>query len=443
MQMRRPEGAAAAVLLTALLATLPLMATTGGAAQAGAANSATTRTVAASAASTAPAAGMTENQAGTVPRLHTEIRYGCEDGGFVEVSLQRMKSDESGDSSTDASNATGDGDAVYQVGLSGPDSADAGGMFPEGGPTLVVLGSGKATVRLAGPVNRGDHVFIRQVGQMPVLALPLEPTCQLRRPLNFGLRQASVQVTATRCASTTQAKLVATVDNPNSNDEVYRRLSGMNSVDFTVLLVRSADGRMTSPTKDQLLQFGGRGLKDVRLTAAAAEPVTYEVRAIGVDGQTATPQTVTVDCSALGSSRPPGPTFTPSRPPTSSATTSSPGPSTSQPGTPSGQSSTTQAAPAESSAGAQVSVGSTEPSVPTGPTTPARSPGTGGRSNPPSTASGTPATSSTLPDLANLAGPRSGGHIFLWQRDAALVVAIDALAIGALVGITVWRARRR
>jgi hypothetical protein len=37
----------------------------------------------------------------------------------------------------------------------------------------------------------------------------------------------------------------------------------------------------------------------------------------------------------------------------------------------------------------------------------------------------------------------SSSKIFVWQRDAALIVLIDALAISALIGGVVWSAKRR
>jgi hypothetical protein len=45
--------------------------------------------------------------------------------------------------------------------------------------------------------------------------------------------------------------------------------------------------------------------------------------------------------------------------------------------------------------------------------------------------------------VADSALNNSGGRLFVWQQDAALIVGIDAMLIAGLVGATVWRARRR
>jgi hypothetical protein len=398
-----------------------------------------------------PAAGGSASSSATAdpsartPQLNVTTRYGCRDDGFVEVGVSRSKHYSS---NADAAAAAAGQPTIYQVGLSDPSSTDSLGTFPENGPSLVAVNSKTTWVRLAGSVSAGEHVFIREVGQLPSQTVPLSPTCSTRHPMDFELAAPTLTVTQNGCAPGARAEVQARVVNNNDVSQVYQKLSGSSSVNFTVLLVRASDDKLMPPGKNQLLRFAHKGAVSVPLMAKATKPVTFEVRAIGVDGQSADPQPVTVDCSArTPSSSPPVPTVTPHRPTSSPATSASPTE------TPRPTPSTTTSRPAVTPPPTVLS-----PSVPVVPQGPVIAPDsfTGAPSSP--AGSIKPSASATRTSTPPAPSPSSAKtsrpsvlevlpapvhSLAIWQSDAALVVLVDALAISALVSVTVWNARRR
>jgi hypothetical protein len=456
VRIRRPERAAAALLLTALGASLSLLAHPSGSASA----------------------------AGDF-NLRASVRYGCAQGpaddSFVEVSLSAVQQ------GSDA-----EAPLVLQVGLAGPESTDSYGVFPEGGPSLVTLGDNTTKVRLAGPVHDGDHVFIRQVGQADIVTLPLQSSCRPITQTDFGLAKPDVSVQPQACTTGSKANLKVTLDNPNDVDRTLEKI-GINQIDYTVLLVRQ-DGLLagTKPV-GTLVSFDQPDTEAVQLSQVAVIPTSYQVRVISLDGAVVSSDNIKLSCAGFGRpggpspSLPPPVSSTPAPPatstppassshpvpssshpvpssshpvPSSSAPSSSPTATSAEPSqTPSsvptssasasrslGSTGSTQSAPVQppgSSAVGPPEAGSTSGSASSGSATTGSAPASGrGSSVPSANPSVSPSDSSS--GIARLVEPptKSGG-IMVFQKDMALVVVAFAVAIAALVGGTVVSARRR
>jgi hypothetical protein len=447
MRMRRYERVAAATLLTVLAASLFLIARPAGSASA----------------------------ADFGRDVTPSIRYGCSDGGWVEVTLSPNHDPD--DAQTNASNLPVD-PPVFQVGLAGPDSQGADAQYPEGGPSLVVTGDQPATVRLAGPINTDDHVFIKRVSNGAVIVAPLSDDCHHQQPTDFGLDQPQLRLAATSCTNSTMARVDVGLTNPNPVDSTVQRL-GLNEIDYTVLLVRAADDQLMTPNNGQLLRFDGRGDQPAALAAPAKVPTDYEVRAIGLDGAVVSTGHFAVSCAVPLGSKPPTshPTATPTA--TVSSTNTSPRttpvpthtPSRTPSPTPTVAHTSTHTSASATQPGAGVattpdgSPGSPQPGFVSQPSNASSAPATGtsrpggairtstGAPNPSATSSSSNSLGGQPGDTASpspsptgrltLANEPPGGFHGLLAWQPALVVAIDAMAIAALVGATVWRARRR
>jgi hypothetical protein len=367
------------------------------------------------------------------------VRYGCTDGGYVEVTVRNAQSQQ---------NISG----IYQVGLTGSTAPDPGGPFPDGWPSLVRVSSSQTTVRLAGTADTSKQVYVRPVGSDTVQYFSLGSTCRKKRPLDFKLSQPTVQLAQSSCNSAAQQTITARFYNPNSLELVYRRLSGLADIDYTTLFVRADSSAATSVSANQLLRFDGPGWETRELVDVnAKQPVTYQVRLIGIDG-VATTSEVRLDCSSVVL-----PSSTPTKPaPSSTPTTATPAPTpsgstgpiligsaspSSTGGTPQLGSIFGPQAPASSTGALQPNaIGSSSPTRSATPGPPGASPTvTPSESN---GGSPSPSTSSTSPQRVTL-GDVKPGFGGVWSADAALVVGIDAVAISALVGATVIAARRR
>ncbi|HEY2041086.1 MAG TPA: hypothetical protein VGH11_00325 [Jatrophihabitans sp.] len=386
--------------------------------------------------------------AGASQGIDASVKHGCQNGGWVEVSLNVHSADDSG---------------VYQVGLTSDGSRGPDSQYDEGGPGIVVTSDQKATVRLAGPASPGDEVFVRRLDVASSAVLPI-PTGCADQPTNFGLQAASLSLTDQSCISNSAARINVNVTNPNQLDKQTDR-AGLGEIDYTVLLV-GADGTLMS-NLGELVPFDGPGAGSVDLTMAAAQTTTYQVRVIGVDGQVVTSNNFSASCGHV-STPPPSSTPPPTRtPPTTTPTTPAPPPSTPPthptvhnpppsssahrptPGTSTSVSTSQSAsgvvisnsviAPSPNSSSSSATVGgfAGSPLVPS--STPHRStPPTASPTDLTPVPSPGPPTQQYLADL-----PSGTSSLLNWQSDAALIVIVDALAISGLVGATVWRTRRR
>lgn len=422
--------------------------------------------------------------------ITASVRYGCPDedleDGFVEVALQSSSSPSSGENNK----------LVLQAGLAGAESTGATGVFLEGGPSLVSVGDGTTKVRLAGDIDKADHVFIRQVDQPDILTLPLHSTCRNMTPINFGLDKPSVQVAKKPCTDGSHANVNVSLHNPNEVDASIQRI-GYQQLDYTVLLVRE-DGQLADPV-GTLLSFDKPSTQSTTVSqVAATTPTPYQVRVIGVDGAV-TSTDISLSCSATQPAppvktptpppaKPAPPTPAPPVPPTAAQPTapsasvsiSAPapsgtfGPRSSTPGSgsaprptaprpsvsasrPVGAVSGNPSRPATSeSSGTEAGSGPIIGGVPSPPRAYPPTDGSGQPMTSPSRviagrAPGTPAPTATPSPTATQAGatrlvvepPPRYGAVFVFQKDVALVVLAFAAAISALVGATVVSARRR
>lgn len=400
--------------------------------------------------------------------IKAKVRYGCApDKGekeFVEVSLSAVEPKHFADH-----------EMVLQVGLAGPDT-DSYEVFPEGGPSLVTLGEKPTKVRLAGPVNDSDHVFLKQLDRPEIIKLPLQENCHQIKPTNFGLDEPAVRVSAQSCTSGARANLKVTLDNPN---EVDRRLEkiGIEQIDYTVLLVRQ-DGLLAGEEPvGTMISFDEPSASSITLSQVAAKPANFQVRVIGLDGAVVSSRSIRLSCASTGpapstpsrpspsvslsspgstppnTSRPasstpaPPPTATASRPPTSPAPTSSAATSTPASSAPAGPATSRPATSPPASSSAAVP----SPSRPSSPaprpsSSAARPSATPSDVEPSSSAPAGPGTSSPTPSTSTirLVQPRPDyDGLPVFQKEVALVVLAFSAAMAALVGATVVNARRR
>jgi hypothetical protein len=420
MHLRRPERAAAALMLTALCASVVLLANPNGSASA------------------------SENG----DDIKASIRYGCSDAGWVEVTIQ---------SRADQLEGSSDEQQLFQVGLTAPGSSASDGPYQEGGPSQVVAGDVATTVRLAGSANDAEGVFIKRVATGEVKTIPLPDDCRNRKPTDFGLDDPHLTVANVTCTSGVKARVRAQVRNPNELEWATTRL-GLNELDYTVLLVRIEDAALMAPTQGELMRFDGPGKDSVDMAAPAAKETAYEVRVIGVDGSVVTSSELSVNC---GGATPP-PTSTPPPSTTPAPTTPKPSPTATSP-SPSQSTTPTSSAPASPSQSASHSSSQAQSNSPsaensTGPSATTTShrppssarvpvvvaPSTSASSEPTPTPTSSVSPSGTLRHLVIANPPRtSAERLFVWQRDAALVVLFTAGAIAVLVGTTVYSAKRR
>jgi hypothetical protein len=385
--------------------------------------------------------------------IKATIRHGCSDGGWVEATIDAKAHDDDDDNV--------DTEQVFQVGLAGTGTDGAEIFYAEGGPSQVVATDQPVTVRLAGPANEADHVFIKRVGSSDVKNIPLNEDCRNRKPTDFGLDDPSLAIGNASCSAGAKATLPIALDNPNELDWPTLRL-GLTELDYTVLLVRSTDGQLMAPTNGRLVRFDGPGQDTVALTAPASKRTSYEVRVIGVDGSVVQSGELSVSCVLGRPPTPTPPTKTPSPPtktPSSTPSSSASVPPTTAPTTPASSVSAPPTKTPTPSASVSNSVSQSSASSPSAQlsssthSTQTATPTTG-RPRPSATASsgvvGPTEPSSSAPASATPSKPKliaeppaNSKRIFVWQQDAALVVLLDAAAISMLVGATVWQAKRR
>jgi hypothetical protein len=437
MRLRRPERVAAAVMLTALVASVLLLGRP--------ASGVETATPADNSATNQGVGSATVVDLGA--SIKATIRYGCSNGGWVEVTINAKAHDDDFDT-----------EQVFQVGLAGTGTDGAEIFYAEGGPSQVVATDQPVTVRLAGPANEADHVFIKRVGSSDVKNIPLNEDCRNRKPTNFGLDDPSLAIGNAACSAGAKATLPIALRNPNELDWSTLRL-GLTELDYTVLLVRSTDGKLMAPTNGRLVRFDGPGQHTVALTAPASKRTSYEVRVIGVDGSVVQSDELSVSCVLA---RPPTPTpttktptpttktpsstpsSTASAPPTTTPTSSVSAPPTRTPN-PSASLSSSVSQSTAASPSAQLSSSTNSTQTATATTSRTRPSATASSAvvvpSEPSSSPSAPTTSSTPKLIAE--PPANSKRIFVWQQDAALIVLLDAAAISMLVGATVWQAKRR
>jgi hypothetical protein len=426
MKMRRPERAAAALLLAALCASVGLLAHPSGSASASTSSGDTIKV--------------------------SELRYGCSNGGWVEITIN---------SRADQLQNSSDEQQLFQVGLTAPGSTSPDGPYPDGGPTQVVAGQVSTVVRLAGSANNADAVFIRRVatGELRIITLPGD--CRNKVPRNFGLNDPNLKVASVSCVSGSKAHVQAQITNPNELLDPTQEL-GLTEIDYTVLLVRTADNALMAPTQGELVRFNQPGKDSVTMAAPAASAARYELRVIGVDGSVVTSNELAVNCAHVPSGSPtttrptptPTPTHTqtptpphPSSPPNSSPPVSHTPPAVVGSPSSSGGGSVIQPTdngpvinPPGSSSGSVTSAGASLTASGSHSSSAIVTPTTPPTGNTPSS------SSASRPNLRILSGDsarNSPQDIFSWNRNVALVVLLDAAAIAALVGATVVSARRR
>lgn len=418
----RPDRVAAAVLLTALVASLSLLAHPSGKASATSSSSAVD--------------------------VSASVRYGCPADNPDPVNDGSSMVDVTLTPGPHASNPL-----VVQVGLGNATSTSDNDMVSDGGPSLVELGSGSSTVRLAGTAQQGDYVYIRQLDKPDVITVPV-PACRPRAMPDYGLTDPDVMVSRPGCAGS-QASLKVTLTNPNSVDEPLQKL-GLDELGYTVLLVRS-DGKLSGvDPAGQLVLFDQPGKQSVSITQAASKPASYQVRVIAPDGAVSTVGDKRLSCDSVGH---PGPTPSVSPtpvPPSSSTPVSSSTPST----VPTSSHSTS--APATSTH-RSTSAASSHPARSGGPASP-----TANRAQPQHSqavlgaadttskavaAKPSPTRSSPAPVVSNpkpsqvVAEVRWVPSVFgrggLFSGSALLIVLVFAASMVGLVGSTVRSARRR
>lgn len=417
---QRPDRLAAAILLTALVATLSLLAHPAGRASA----------------------------AVSVPSLDVSatVRYGCAVGstpGFVEVTLSRRQ-----DNPADQ--------PVVQLGLMGPGHAnsngDIDGVVTDNDPTQVTMTSDRVTVRLAGIPRSGDQVVLQRIDQQAAYAeVPVPTTCRHVNPTDFGLTEPDVVVSPSACHGT-RASLNVSITNPNPVGDQLHQL-GIDQLDYTVLLIRGSNKHLAGePLTGQMVSFvaGGKQTQLAKLVQVASSPDSYEIQVIGPDGSVEIPGDRRLSCDAVDPH--PTLTLTPVPPSSSSSPHGSPSPKPSHT-----KSSHSKSPSASSSAKAHPhpSASSSDAPVVVPPVGNGGQP-VGGVSASSSAVHHSSAAHSPRPSSAPPASPSAsktvaesprlvpalglGSGI---QRSALLIVAAFAVLMSGLVGNTIRNARRR
>jgi hypothetical protein len=380
-------------------------------------------------------------------------------------------------SSTSSSNS-GYGSASSTASDSASASASVSVSVPPADP-----GSGDIKVRLAGPVYSDDHVTISGDGALATDDLSITPQCKHGDFPNVVVPTPVVAAEkAPQCSADNGVGILATVKNKAQLTPTYMDQTGLDSVDYTVLLVRKDNGTITGD--GALLQFSADkpsetvdAVSNACFSVPSTQTAAYEVRAISVTGAVVKTAPVTVLAArpptspASSSTPPPVQTVPPTKPvvpPTSAPSHSTPSGSTSSSSTANPSSSSTVAV--SNSSG---STGSNGSSANGGGFSAQNGGSNGGQvgdspssNNEPQTApvgsrgsaSATPSADAASPALApspspsgqsetvlRLAGPPidAGSGIFNWQSGPAVIVAVVALAISGLIGSVLWSAKRR
>jgi hypothetical protein len=365
-------------------------------------------------------------------QVDVSLRYGCSNGGWVEARVRIQ-------AGTDAqgSNSSQNKAEPVQIGytLSGT-GADA--RYLVGGPAIVEVDNNTTLVRLVGPPPPGAKVFITRLDLGETTIVPLPATCSTGSPTNLRLKPVVVDLSGQTCVSATAARATATVENPNDT----RVGGGPKTVDYTVLST-DPTGTLLAPP-GQMLSYAHAGAVSVDVPIPSTDG-PYEVRVIGMDGSVITLAGQATDCAPV--TPPTSSVPVSSTPPVSTPPTSHEPPPTSE--RPAGPPSTSEGV-AQGPATTPTTEASAEP-TPTGTAVnPPAPPTTSARPEPTSSTPGTPVPTKSEeprptrypPLLANApaAKPSLG---FKLQSSAAIVVLVDALAIGGLVLGTMQVARRR
>ncbi|MDQ2838808.1 MAG: hypothetical protein M3Y42_11770 [Actinomycetota bacterium] len=297
MTKRRSDYLVAALLLTALVASLSLLARPSGNASASSSGSSPT---------------VSSSSSGPLD-LTASLRYGCavsDAPSFVEVTLTP------GPHASDP-----DHPVVVQVGLADKSVPDSTDRYPDAGPTLVTLGSGPIRIRLAGLPQRGDYVFIRQVGSSYLKSVPLPNSCLRLSQTDFGLVEPDVMVAQPGCAGS-RATLKVILTNYNTVDDKLRGY-GLDPLGYTVLLVHSSGLPADINPAGQLAYFTEPGVQKVSISQAASVPDSYQIRVIGPDGSLDVVGNRRLSCDSVDPQPSRSITPTPIRPSESSTPTSS------------------------------------------------------------------------------------------------------------------------
>jgi hypothetical protein len=365
--------------------------------------------------------------------------------GFVNVDLN--------DATSSDTNQT-----TYQVSLSGP-SRDANQYPDGGGPSLISVGGNPVKVRLAGPVYDDDHVSITGDGPLTTSSLSIGSDCTARNSTDVTVNPPVLAAgPAATCDTSAEIGVAATLQNKTALTSSYMDQTGLDSVDYTVLVVNSDTGSIADDAS--LIQFAPSASQGTVYNATDAacfavpanKSASYEVRAISVNGAVKTVSALTVTAPTSTSSA--TVSVTPSATPTpTTTTTTSPTPVRSSPNP---SASATASSQANHSASQTTSDGQIVVNGPTnvGPITTSPSASASASSNHATPSAGrsssaptpTPSTSAggTI-SVKRLAEPplEDGSHIFVWQSGPAMIVLLDALAISALIGGVLWSAKRR
>lgn len=367
-----------------------------------------------------------------------KIRACLDSGGLVNV---QMRDPDAGSSMT-----------TYQVSLTGP-SRDTT-LYPDGGgPTLMQVGSDTVAAKLSVQPNPDDVVKVvtTTVPSTAVTSTQITGPCSSYTSVDFP--SVPPDVDATQNCNGSAGAVNVTLQNNMYPTDSYQRATGMDSVNYTVVLVNHDTGELATPV-GWLAQFDTKASSTKCLYAPSGAATTYDVRAIAVNGVVKS-KSVHVGPVGPPSSPPPVPSPTPT-PPVHSTPPPAPGKST-----PAAPGASNPAAPSNSSQSGAGSLTGSSGSVTTLPTglpgpsqsTPATGTSTHGRSpsSPRPSASTSASPNAPLPPsetsitTKRLAEPPldTASRIFVWQTGPAVIVLADALAISALIGGVVWNGKRR
>lgn len=361
---------------------------------------------------------------GASAEIDTSVRYGCSNGGWVEVRLRTVP----------ASGSTSNTQEIAQVGYTttghGADPA-----YPTGGPLLVTIDNQVTMVRLAGPPPQGASVFVKRMSTGTVLVLPIPATCSNTWPTNFKMAPVVVTMAAPVCISTTSASLAVTVNNPNQR----RVVGGPRDVDYTVLAV-DANGLVLNGS-GAMLAFTGVNSQTASVTVPG-KGHAFAMRVIGMDGSVVQMIGSAPDCTPVVT--PPSPSTSTPPPSSSSETppvTASSSADSSSPNPEPASTATSESPVIVPPVSTPNRPSTSRPVVTATPSATRTRPSPTVTATPSATPSARPTKTKAVPlPLANAPTTHSA---FKLQRSAALVVLADAAAIGALVVGTTQFARRR
>jgi hypothetical protein len=367
------------------------------------------------------------------------IKFGCTTDGGVALTLAHPRSADQ---------------VTYLAGVAGPGVLGVPTTFADGtGPTLVPVGDDPVTVKLASSFDDGDHIYVQEgtdgSGAVATRSLAgCKRTNDTIPTLTPPKVAAQLAPAGSYCPTAVPAgtQIVSTtLLNFNAPGSAYRRATGLDSVLYTVLLVQADTQRLVD---NGSLSFNSAGdVQAACLFAPAGVSATYEVRAISVDGGS-TSATKGVQVTA------PRATGRPSASPTPTPAASHAHPVTSPPrpkpvadSNPlaGGGSATVAGAPPVAAPPLGATSDRAHPSASAAASSSSPHAAPAGVTARPSPSGPTSASGEGSSFTKRLAEQPFGmtSQIFLWQSDAALIVLLQALAIGGLLGGVLWQAKRR